>query len=137
VRSTWGELNGALGWSRTWIRSVNASDRGDELDYMPQWRWNLLARTAAWAGLSLEGTLDGAGGYWTSTLNVPDSWVAGHAIYGLGLSWKLGRFALLLQAQNLTNVFFQEFQDASLSGRSYRAKIDIDIDPKPPTKEKL
>ena len=134
--SNWGELDGALGWSRTWIRSVNASDRGNELDYMPQWRWNLLARTAAWEGLSLEGTLDGAGGYWTSTLNVPDSRVAGHALFGLGLSWKLGRFALLLQAQNLTNVFFQEFQDASLSGRSYRAKLDIDLDPKPPTKEK-
>ncbi|GEM_PF-2104775 len=134
--SSWGDLDATVGWSRTWLRSVYASYRGKELDYMPQWRWNVLARTAAWEGFSGEGSMDGACGYWTSQLNTPDSWVPGHVLYGLGISWRLGRFVLFFQAQNLTNVQFQEFQDAPLSGRSFRAKLDIDLSPTRPTKEK-
>jgi hypothetical protein len=127
ICSDWGSVGGRIDLSRTWLESEYAAVAGNEMDRSPKWKWNISADTPRWRGLVLQAGLDAIGPSWASPLNRPDDRISGRMLWNAGLVWNKGPVRASLQSSNLTDRRFEEFENAPLSGRSWRAQLQCDF----------
>lgn len=123
----WGSIGGRLDLSRTWLGSEYAAMSGHEMDRAPNWKWSLSADTPRWRGFVLQAWLDANGPSWASPLNRPDDRLAGRMLWNAGLVWTNGPLRAAFQGLNLTDRRFEEFENAPLSGTSWRLQLQCDF----------
>ena len=118
-------LQGTL--ERTWLNSAYAAVRGHEMERIPHWKCSMTAGTPTWRGLSGEYVLEAQGMSWKSPLNTPGETVPGRVLHDLRVRFAWGQVSLALACENLTDVRFEEWADAPLSGRSWRAQLEFNL----------
>ncbi len=127
VRSaTLGSVRANLTLQKATVRSDLAAYAGNVPAYTPTWLLGAEANTARWHGLGLGYVLTAQGHVWTTVLNAKGSEEPERWLHGVRLSWRKGPVSLLVACDNLLDRTFQDFQNAPLSGRSFRVRLDYD-----------
>ena len=121
-----GSVRTNLTLQKATVRSDLAAYAGNLPAYTPAWLLGLEVNTARWHGLGLGYLLTAQGHVWTTVLNAKGSEEPERWLHGVRLSWRKGPVSLLLACDNLLDRTFQDFQNAPLSGRSFRARLDYD-----------
>jgi len=129
----WGRIGRFAGfaggtWQKARVEDPNPAVNGSVPRNTPQWKGSVAASADLGWGSTLGYTLDAQGQTWFSDLNTSDVYRPGRAIHGVWLRWRRGPISVLLAVRNLTDVHTQDLVYLWLSGRQYKAQLDIDFD---------
>lgn len=109
------------------VRSANPQIDGNVPRRFPRWKSDVQLGAGPWFGARAGVDLYAQGPTWASELNWPGDARDGRVRAGSWLRWSRRGASISLIARNLFDDHAEDFEDLPLSGRSFQARLDLDL----------